>query len=180
MKRIYLLLAILALSISAHAAQPTAATEKIKVTFAWGGDAGASIDMSGNDMSSIDIALAFGLKRGWINFLGVCAQADFAVSNSCRSFPLFLLFRTNFTDRPTRVFWELKGGASLNYLEHNHRQTGAYGSTGVGIRLASGKSFSSHLVLAYTFLQRRRIVGAEMTHNFTDLHFASVRIGVTF
>lgn len=180
MKRIYLILTLLALAIGTCAAQPAVTPEKPKVTFAWGGDAGASIDMSGNDMSSIDLALAFGLKRGWINFLGVGAQADIAVSNSCRSYPLFLLFRTNFTDRPTRLFWELKGGASLNYLEHNHRQTGAYGSTGVGIRLASGKNFSSHLVLAYTFLQRRRIVGVEMTHDFTDLHLASVRIGVTF
>lgn len=154
--------------------------EKIKVKFAWGADLGASIDMSGNDMSSIDFGLAFGMKRGWINFLGVGAQANIPVSNSFRSYPLFLLFRTNFTDRPTRFFWELKGGASLNYLEHNHQQTGIYGSTGVGFRLAGNSKFSSHMFMGYTYIQRRKVVGAEMTHDFTDLHFATVKIGVTF
>lgn len=153
---------------------------RLKVRFAWGADIGASIDMSGNDMSSVDFDIALGMKRGWLNFLGIGAQANLSVSNSCRSFPLFLLFRTNFTDRPTRVFWELKGGASLNYLEHNHQQTGIYGSTGIGIRLASSRNFSSHMTLGYTYIQRRKIVGTEMTHNFTDLHFATVKIGVTF
>ncbi|MCM1067846.1 MAG: hypothetical protein NC418_09775 [Muribaculaceae bacterium] len=158
----------------------TAPKEKIKVKFAWGADLGASIDMSGNDMSSIDFGLAFGMKRGWINFLGVGAQANIPVSNSFRSYPLFLLFRTNFTDRPTRVFWELKGGVSLNYLEHNHQQTGIYGSTGIGFRLAGNAKFSSHMFMGYSFIQRRKVVGEEMTHDFTDLHFATVKIGVTF
>ncbi len=154
--------------------------EKIKVKFTWGAALGASIDMSGNDMSSVDFDIAFGMKRGWLNFLGLGAQANVMLSNSCRSFPVFLMFRTNFTDRPTRVFWELKGGASLNYLEHDHQQTGIYGSTGVGIRLASSAKFSSHMTLSYSYIQRRKIVGTEMTHNFTDLHFATVKIGVTF
>ena len=151
-----------------------------KIVFAWGGDVGASIDMSGNDMSSIDFNLAFGIRRGWIKFLGVGAQADIYVSNSCRSYPIYALLRTNFVERDTRVFWEVKGGMSLNYLEHNHHQTGIFGSTGVGMRLASGRSFSSYLVLAYTFLQRRKIIGPEMTHDFTDLHCASVRLGIVF
>ena len=154
--------------------------EPIKVRFAWGADLGVSIDMSANDMSSIDLSLAFGMRRGWINFLGVGAQGNVMVSNSCRSFPVFLQFRTNFTDRPTRVFWELKGGLSLNYLEHSHRQEGIYGSTGVGVKLASTSKFSSHLILAYSYLQRKRIVGAEMTHDFTDLHYATVKLGVVF
>ena len=40
--------------------------EEIKVRFAWGADLGSSIDMSANDMSSIDLSLAFGMRRGWI------------------------------------------------------------------------------------------------------------------
>lgn len=154
--------------------------EEIKVRFAWGADLGSSIDMSANDMSSIDLSLAFGMRRGWINFLGVGAQGNIMISNSYRSFPFFLLFRTNFTDRPTRVFWELKGGLSLNYLEHKHRQERVYGSTGIGIRLASSAKFSSHMVLAYTYMQRKQVVGPEMTHDFTDLHYATVKLGVTF
>ncbi len=78
------------------------------------------------------------------------------------------------------MFWEVKGGASLNYLEHNHQQTGVFASTGVGVKLATGRKFSSHLILAYTFLQRRKVVGTEMTHEFKDLHFATLRLGIVF
>ncbi len=156
------------------------AKKKIKVKFAWGADLGASIDMSGNDMSAVDFGLVFGMKRGWINFLGLGAQANIPVSNSNRSYPLFLMFRTNFTDRPTRVFWELKGGVALNYLEHDLRQTGIYGCTGIGIKLATGAKFSSHMTIGYTYIQRKSVVGEEMTKEFPDLHFATVKIGVVF
>lgn len=152
----------------------------IKVRFAWGADVGSSIDMSGADMSSIDLSIYFGLSRGWLNFFGVGAQGDIMVSNSCRSFPLFGMFRTNFTDRPTRMFWELKGGYSLNYLEHNHQQNGIYGSTGIGIKLATSAKFSSHMTLGYTYLERKKVVGTEMTHDFKPLHYATVKIGVVF
>lgn len=155
-------------------------TDALKVSFAWGADISASVDMSANDMSSLNLSVNVGMKRGWINFLGVGAQADICMSNSCRFYPMYLLFRTNFTDRPTRVFWELKGGVSLNYLEHNHQQYGAYAFTGVGMKLATGRRFTSHLILGYTLLQRRKVVGPEMTHDFTDLHFATVKLGITF
>lgn len=151
-----------------------------RTSFAWGGDVGASIDLSGNDMSSIDFNLSAGVRRGWINFLGVGAGADFAVSNSTRAYPFFVEFRTNFTNHPTICFWQLRLGGAYNMLEHNHEQVGFYGTTGIGINLARGKNFCSHLLLCYTYRQRNRVVGTEMTHEFTDLHFASVKIGVTF
>lgn len=154
--------------------------QKTTTRFAWGAEAGASIDLTGSEMSSIDFNANFGLSHGWIKFLGVGAQADFMVSNSCRSYPLFVEFQTNFVNRPSLLFWDLKLGASLNYLEHNHQQTGTYGSTGIGVNLATGSNFRSHLLIAYSFRQRRPIVGPEMTHNFKDLHCASVKIGVSF
>ncbi len=160
--------------------RPVAKGPAPKIELTWGADVGASIDMSGQDMSSIDFDLAVGMRRSWIKFLGIGVQADIMTSNSCRSYPLFALFRTNFLNRPTNFFWEVKAGASLNYLEHNHSQTGVYGFTGAGFRLASGAKFTSHIVIGYTFMQRRRVVGEEMVHNFKDLHCASVKIGVAF
>lgn len=120
------------------------------------------------------------MRRGWINFLGIGAEADIMVSNSCRSFPLFAELRTNFTDRPTLAFWDIKLGASLNYLEHNHQQTGIYGFTGAGFNLARSSKFASFILLGYTFRQRRKVVGHEMAHDFHDLHYATVKIGVSF
>lgn len=154
--------------------------EKPVLKFAWGADAGASIDLTGNDMSTIDFSASFGMSRGWINFLGLGVEADIMTSNSCRSYPLYLNFRTNFQNKPSLLFWDLKGGISLNYLEHNHQQTGPYASTGLGVNLARSAKFSSHLLISYTYRHRKTIVGDEMTHRFKSLSYASVKIGVIF
>lgn len=171
--------------LAGYAASMSATDERVildnspKLRFTWGADVGASIDMSGDDMSTLDVNVAFGMSRKWINFLGVGAEADIMVNNSCRSFPMFVQFRTNFRNRPSIVFWDVKGGVALNYLEHNHQQTGAYVSTGIGFYLARSDKFSSHLIIGYTFKERRPVYG-ELTHEFKDLHYAGVRIGVVF
>lgn len=179
------ILAATALCISAFlpgniSAENNGGQKRAKTEFAWGAAAGGCIDLTGNDMSDINFSAFFGIRRGWINFLGVGAEADIVAANSCRSYPLFMEFRTNFINRPSIFFWWLRAGASLNYLEHNHQQTGAYGSTGLGINLARSKSFCSHLFIGYSYRNRRTITGPEMTHNFKDLHFATFKIGITF
>ena len=44
----------------------SAVAEKPSIKFTWGADAGASIDLSGNDMSAVDFNAVFGMSRGWI------------------------------------------------------------------------------------------------------------------
>ncbi len=178
-KRILPALVLLATA-TAWGASPSNSFFDKNIKFAWGADLGASIDMGGQDMSALDFSASFGMRRGWINFLGVGAGASIMVSNSCRSFPLYASFRTNFVDRPSLLFWDLRLGVSLNYLEHNHQQTGLYGSTGLGINLARSKSFNSHIIIGYTYRERRPITGAEQSHSFPDLHYASMTIGVVF
>lgn len=158
----------------------SSATASIHPSFAWGADIGASIDMTGNDMSAFDFNVMLGMTRGWINFLGAGVGADISVSNSTKAYPVFLAFRTNFRDKPSVLFWELRGGMAYNQLEHNHEQWAVYGSTGIGVNLATGSKFKSNLSLNYVFRQRKRVVGTEMTHEFTDLHLVSVRLGVIF
>lgn len=172
--------AMLLLAATTAVARGNSADQPVRTRFAWGADIGTSVDLGGKEMTCIDFDVMFGLQRGWIKFLGVGAQADIMVSNSCRSYPFYLEFRTNFINRPSVLFWDLKVGASLNYLEHNHRQTAPYAFTGIGVNLARGRSFSSHLVAGYTYRQRRTVVGDEMIHDFKDIHYASIRIGVLF
>lgn len=175
---IALILTVTALCAAAQSHAPVFYSDK--TLFAWGAEAGASIDMTGNDMSSVDVAINFGMRRAWLNFLGVGVAADIMVSQSTRSFPLYVNFRTSFLSHPTLAFMDLKLGASLNYLEHNHQQTGLYGYAGVGFNLAQNTKYCSHISVGYTYLQRRRVVGPEMTHYFKSLNFATVKLGVTF
>ena len=181
MNRILLTLVVLIMSASLCLGRDTTnVAQHPALAFAWGADAGASIDQTGNDMSDINFSAYFGMKRGWINFLGVGAGADIVTSNSCRSYDLFAAFHTNFVNRPTPFFWPVRVGVSLNYLENNHNQAGAYGSTGLGINLARGKSYCSYIMVGYTFRQRRNVVVGEETLEFKNLHYATVKIGISF
>lgn len=150
------------------------------VHFVWGADAGAAIDMSGNDMSAIELSLAVGMRWKGLKFLGLGVQADVMVSNSQRSYPIFLLVRTNFRDDPSLMFWEVRGGISMNYLDDNLKQTGAYFATGLGIVLAHGKRFSSHITLGYEFHSRSDIDTPDRFYNLPNLHSVAVRIGIAF
>lgn len=155
--------------------------EPVKVSFAWGAEAGGSLDMSAQDMSTIDFSAYFGLKRGWINFFGIGAEIDIMTNNSCRSFPVFVAFRTNFTDRQTLLFLDLRGGQAYNYLPGDYYQTGIYGFGGIGVNLARSKKFCSHIVIGYTFKEYNdyRTRDEELV-SISDLHLATFRLGITF
>lgn len=149
--------------------------------FRWGADVGTTIDMTGQDASSYDISISLGFSRKWINFLGFGAKACFAVGNSSRAFPLFLNFRTNFKNTPSVVFWDLKGGVALNYPGDNRSHVGAYAATGVGFYLARSSTFSSHILVGYTYRQQDAMWTPQgNTVQFKDLHMATFKIGVMF
>lgn len=174
------ILAVTALIICFSSANVTA-EEPIKTSFAWGVDAGGSIDMSGNDMSSVDLSASFGFKRGWINFLGLGAEIDIMLNNSARSFPVFLSLKTNFCSRPTLLFLDFRAGLSANYLPNDYQQTGAYTFVGLGFNLARGKSFSSHVVVGYSYKEYRDITTREdEIFPMKDVHCATVKLGITF
>lgn len=178
MRHLFLLLLTLVLAATAQAATPE--DVPVKGSFSWGAEAGASIDLTGHDMSAIEFNASFGYKRGWIKFIGAGVGADILIFNSCRSYPLYIDFRTNFSQRSSLCFWDLKLGASLNYLPNNNQQTGAYGFTGVGVNLASSAKFQSYILLGYTFRERRDFNDGEELVKLPSLHYATVRLGVSF
>ena len=63
-----------------------------RAIFSWGAEAGANIDLTGNDMSTVAINLSTGLRWRWIRFIGIGAEADITVSNSNRFFPIGAVF----------------------------------------------------------------------------------------
>lgn len=150
------------------------------VHFAWGANVGAAIDMSGNDMSAIELSLAVGMRWKGLKFLGLGVQSEVMVSNSRRSYPIYVQVRTNFRDDPSLFFWDIRGGLSINYLEDNLKQTGAYFSTGLGIVLAHSARFSSHMILGYEFHSRTDIDTEERLYSFPNLHAVVVKLGVAF
>lgn len=168
MKR-YILLILLSISaLAAMAKSPE--NDKVVSHFAWGASTGASVDMSGHDMSAIDIDLIAGYRGGWVKFAGVGVGAEMMINNGSRAFPLYGELRTNFMRRPSLLFWDLKVGVSLNYLDDYDQKPGQFISSGVGFKLARGERYSAHMLLAYTYHRAAP----------SDLHSVGLTIGVVF
>ena len=148
--------------------------------FAWGASIGSSIDMSGNDMSSIDLSAYFGYKGAGIQMAGIGASIDMAVNNGSRIFPVYAILRTNFRKRPSRCFMEAKAGCAFNNLYDHETQQGFYGSLGAGVNLATGRTFRSYVLLSYVYNHLRPYGTEEKTTSLSDLHLASISIGVSF
>ncbi len=177
---------ILALSVtlSTSAQEATEDTPKA-LRFAWGADLNSSVDLSQNDMTNIGIDAYFGISLPAVEMLGVGVGANVPVSNSRYSYPIFAILRTNFKTRPTLCFLDLRPGISVNNRIDSRQQTSAYISAGVGIQLASTRSFRSHLILGYTFTSQGDFTttandGSDLVLHAPDLHFATLRLGITF
>lgn len=144
--------------------------------FNWGASAAASVDMAGYDMSAMDIDMCAGISHGWLNFLGVGAQANMFISNTSRSYPVYAAFRTNFSNSPSRIFWEIKGGEAYNTLEGNRNGWNLYGNTSLGVNLSRSSSVNTYLSLGYTYIKD----AAPYDATGKDLHLATVRFGALF
>lgn len=154
--------------------------ESRPLAFAWGADLGGGVDCSNHDMSTMGIGAQFGLQWQWIRFFGVGAEADIMVGDSSRTFPLTAIFRTDFSRTNRLLFMELRGGVALNYIDDDPQETVAYGSIGLGVTLAKSKSFSSHLIIGYTYNGRQNCYDGEVRRDCPGMSYASMRIGLSF
>lgn len=150
------------------------------INFVWGAEVGSTIDMSGSEMSSIDFNAAFGLGYKWLNFAGIGAGAHIMVSNSCRTYPIFALIRSDFSKLVKFLFVDFRAGVALNYLEPSIRQTGVYLSPSLGFNLATGEKFRSYITVGYTYISRKDAMRGDTLYEFKPLSMASVRLGVAF
>lgn len=144
--------------------------------FAWGIDAGSSVDITCNDMTSIDLHAYFGYKGPWLNFLGAGAGINAMINNGSRCYPVYMMLRTSFCRQPQLCFLDLRAGVSFNSIMDNKSQTDLYGTLGVGFNLATGRKFSSHLIVSYNYMPLRHVE----TFDTPYLHYAAIRIGCSF
>lgn len=185
MRKLILAIAIAALSLTGHTrttglTQVDTCRTQTPIEFTWGADIGSSIDLSAHDMSSIDFGAAVGMRRGWIRFLGAGIGANVMVSNSCRSYPIYAIFRPQYPRLSRLVFLDTRLGAVLNYLPDNVSQTDLYGSLCVGINLATGRKFTSYILVGYSYVGRRDVSAEAGDIHYDPLHIATIRLGIAF
>lgn len=184
---IIVLVTLIAVSAQSHASlspsdtiTTTVQNQARPLHFTWGADIGTAVDMSGHNMSALGISAMFGMEWKWIRFLGLGAEADVMVSNSSRTFPISLIFRTDFSQRQRLLFIDLRGGVAPSYLEHDRQETVPYISGGLGITLATGRKFSSHLTLSYTYLGQKECYNGDYLRDCPGISFIQLRLGIAF
>lgn len=148
--------------------------------FAWGASLGSTIDMTGQDMTAIDIDAFFGYKGDYIRFAGMGAGIRMMVSNSSRSYPVYAMLRTSFTKSPSFLYLELKGGVGFTNLYTDVYQRNFIGGITIGFTLAHSRTFSSNFSLGYEYMPLSNASIDGVDTRFSDLHYASIRIGASF
>ncbi|MCM1162705.1 MAG: hypothetical protein NC339_00385 [Muribaculaceae bacterium] len=150
-----------------------------KDSFAWGLEIGPGIDMGGDDMSTINIHATLGYRNSWLKMAGVGVGIDMMMSNSCRSFPIYAMVRSSFSTHPKLLFGDLRVGVAYNQATSIPDRTNFYLQPGIGIELASGRSFSSHLILSYSY-NAMTFYGDKQDTLIKGLNRVNITIGATF
>lgn len=148
--------------------------------FTWGADAGASIDLGGNDMSTFDVDAYFGYKGRFIRTAAIGSGIHKAFGNQYTFIPVYAMVRTSFRSKPSLLFMEVKAGYSFNTLDDSGSQGGFYGNVGVGINLAMSPKFNSHIVLSYGYFGLKKAQDTPMPYDGSCINYAVLRFGVNF
>lgn len=148
--------------------------------FTWGAEIGGGIDMTSNDMSTVNLDAYFGYRNSWIQMLGVGAEVNMMVSNSVRAFPVYAMFRTSFCKKPKLLFMDLRGGVVFNNVTYGSQQTRLYLSPGIGINLATGRTFKSYLQLSYVYNGMQPYTKNGELKDIDGLSMACIRLGINF
>ena len=137
--------------------------KKIKpVTF--GVEAGASIDMSGNDFSSFDLDLFAGYRSHTIKCFGLGIGLHSSFSNNRYYLPIYALFRCNLLSNKSLLFVDFRAGYSTNQMYKGE-----------------SKKFGSHILIGYNFYQISPFTDEKGTfQDMNGCHLVSIRLGISF
>lgn len=158
----------------------TASAQSTSSHFVWGADLGGAVDLSANDMSTLNLDAYFGYRGGIVDVFGVGAAINMMVNNSNRTFPVYALFRSSFRTAPSLCFLDLRGGIAFNNVADNTTRSSLYLSPGLGFNLARSKTFRSYITLSYVYNGMQPYEDVDGYHNIDGLHFACVRFGISF
>ncbi|MDE6555501.1 MAG: hypothetical protein K2K55_00890 [Duncaniella sp.] len=156
-----------------------AVNSSAKARFAWGAEIGTGVDMSSDDMSTLNIAAYAGCKMPWLTFVGLGTGIDSYMSQSYNSYPIYFLARTSFSPKPRLMFGELRVGMAINEVTGQATQTGLYLRPGLGFQLAVGKGFRSYLMISYLY-NSLRFPSPKVDTTIHGLNQAVLTLGISF
>lgn len=149
--------------------------------FTWGAEAGASIDVSGYDMSTFDIDVLLGYKNKAIRMLGIGVGVHRSVQVGDNFIPIYATIQTSFRSKPSLCFFSAKIGYSFNTIGDSPTFGDTMSSLGCGINLSQSHRAKSYLLLSagYRYFNNRHIEAIDRI----DRHYifiASLALGISF
>lgn len=159
---------------------PTSKASSPLSHFTWGAEAGSSLDMTSNDLSTFDIDVMMGYHNKSIMLAGVGGGWHKSVHSGTCFIPLYAVFRSSFTSRPSLLFMNVQAGYSFNSMQTAGSYGDFVGAVGVGVNLKQSKSSRSYVILSahYQHLNSLHRLQTEIDKKY--LLFARLVIGVNF
>lgn len=148
--------------------------------FTWGAEMGSSIDMTGHDQSTFDADVNFGYKNSLLRLVGLGVGVHRAFGNGNNFVPVYAIFRSSFTRRPSLLFMTMKIGYSFNTIGDADTFGDAMASVGCGINLATGKNFKSHLSLCFGYRYFNQRHQSKIEIDTKNVYLAQINFGVNF
>lgn len=148
--------------------------------FTWGVELGSSIDLTGHDMSSMDLDVQMGYKNDYIRFIGagVGVARSFGTGNSF--IPVYLMLRSSFRKKPSLFFLSAKMGYSFNTIDNSATYGDFTSSLGLGINLTQGRKFKSHFVIACGYRHFRSRHQETLKLGTNNITLAQIAFGMNF
>ncbi len=153
---------------------------KVHSHFTWGAEFGTSVDMSGYDSSTFNVDAMVGYRNSYINMLGFGAGVHRSMGSGDNYVPLYVVMRTSFSKIKRLLFMNFKAGYSFNTIGDASTFGDVNASLGVGINLASGKTFQSYLILGYEFRHFNQRNKSKVDISADDVSLVSLSFGVNF
>lgn len=147
--------------------------------FAWGAEIGPSIDVCGDDMSTIDLGAFVGWRNDFIDFAGIGAGINMVMSHSGRFFPVYAGFRSSFSRKKKLVFFDARVGCVFAHDDNRPSQRVLYVAPGIGFNLASGASYQSYILVNYSYCGLD-FPSVKQGNEVTGVNRIGMTIGITF
>lgn len=147
--------------------------------FMMGLEVGTGLDLSGTDMSTFNFDLMCGYRHKFIQLVGFGAGVHKSLGTRDTFIPLYAVFRTGFTNRPTLAFFHLSVGYSFNTISSSPMFGDTIASIGGGINLVQKPKFQSNIILAfgYRHFSERHQELAKITK--PNIGFAQISFGIS-
>lgn len=148
--------------------------------FTWGAEIGSSLDLTSNDLSTFDVDVVLGFKNSLFKLIGVGAGIHRSIHTGNNFIPVYFVFRSSFSKKPSLFFLNFQSGYSFNSIAGSGSFGDWTGALGIGINLKQTSVAKSYIVLSCAYQHINQSYLEQSPLSIEHVVFAKLMIGVNF